>query len=207
MSEFVLFGADYSVYTRIPRLILEEARVDYRLEPVDIFAEEGPPDGYLDRHPFHKIPLLVHDDFEIYESDAIADYVVSTTGVDLIPEAGRARARMRQIMRIVDNYAYPVLTWDVYVREHLEGKPVTSETQEAAERVLRTLDELLAGPFFMSEQFSLADCWVVPVMDYLLMTERGRDLFSGCARLSGWWPMISERPAVARTKFVDERED
>ena len=40
-SAVTLFGAEYSVYTRIVRLALEEKGVSYRLEPVDIFAEDG----------------------------------------------------------------------------------------------------------------------------------------------------------------------
>ena len=99
MVPFVLFGADFSVYTRIPRLVLEEAGAAYRLETVDIFAEGGPPNGYLERHPFQKIPLLEHGGFGIFETDAIVDYIVGQTGVDLVPQDPETSARMRQIMR------------------------------------------------------------------------------------------------------------
>ena len=58
MSGLVVYGEAYSVYVRIVRLILEEKQADYLLEPVDIFADEGVPAGYLERHPFGKIPAL-----------------------------------------------------------------------------------------------------------------------------------------------------
>jgi hypothetical protein len=55
-----LYGAEYSVYTRIARLALKEKGVDYSFEQVDIFAEGGPPEGYLKRHPFNRIPAFMH---------------------------------------------------------------------------------------------------------------------------------------------------
>ena len=42
MSEPVLYGAAYSVYVRSARLALAEKGVAYRLQEVDIFAEDGP---------------------------------------------------------------------------------------------------------------------------------------------------------------------
>ena len=47
-----LLGLRISVYTRIVRLALEEKKVAYELEEVDIFADSGPPQEYLLRHPF-----------------------------------------------------------------------------------------------------------------------------------------------------------
>jgi len=70
-----VFGVDYSVYVRIVRLALAEKSVEYRLVPVDIFAEEGPLKGYLDRHPFGRIPAFEHAGFSLYETGAIARYV------------------------------------------------------------------------------------------------------------------------------------
>lgn len=207
MAEFVLYGADYSVYTRIPRLVLEEAGVPYRLDVVDIFADDGPPSGYLDRHPFAKIPALEHDGFEIFETDAIVDYIVSVTGVGLVPGDHRSRARMRQIMRIADNYAYPVLVWDVYVREHLRGSPASPETLDKAERILSTVETLIGGSTMTGETFSLADCWMAPIVDYFRFTETGRTMMDRHSLLSAWWSRVSVRPSVAATAFVDERAD
>jgi len=54
----IVFGATYSVYTRIVRLALEEKGIAYRLEEVDIFADGGPPSDYDERHPFLRIPAF-----------------------------------------------------------------------------------------------------------------------------------------------------
>ena len=44
MASIRLLGLRISVYTRIARLALEEKKVDYELQEVDIFADAGPPD-------------------------------------------------------------------------------------------------------------------------------------------------------------------
>ena len=54
-QEVRLYGAQYSVYTRIARLVLEECGVPYSLVEVDIFgAEDELPADYLRRHPFRE---------------------------------------------------------------------------------------------------------------------------------------------------------
>lgn len=51
-----VYGATYSVYTRIARLALIEKGVAFDLVPVDVFGPGGPPAEHLARHPFGRIP-------------------------------------------------------------------------------------------------------------------------------------------------------
>ncbi|CAM5211102.1 Glutathione S-transferase OS=Bosea thiooxidans OX=53254 GN=ARD30_25575 PE=4 SV=1 [Bosea thiooxidans] len=67
--------APYSVYVRAVRLALEEKGVAYRLDPVDVFAKDGPPASLLERQPFGRIPAFEHDGFRLYEAGAIERYV------------------------------------------------------------------------------------------------------------------------------------
>ncbi len=109
-----LFGAEYSVYVRIVRLALAEKGTDYELVPVDIFAGDGPPQDYLERHPFGRIPAFEYEGFRLYETGAITRYVDDVfDGRRLQPLDPRERARCSQLMSIADNYAYPTLVWGV----------------------------------------------------------------------------------------------
>ena len=47
-----LFGASYSVYARIARLVLAECGQAYEMVEVDIFDTENLPSDYLARQPF-----------------------------------------------------------------------------------------------------------------------------------------------------------
>src|SRR5215468_9647910 len=116
MTDPTLFGAAYSVYVRAARLALAEKGVPYRLVEVDIFAADGPPPDYLERHPFMRIPAFEHDGFRLYESGAITRYVDDAfAGPSLMPPTPRARARANQIISILDNYGYRPMVWDIFV--------------------------------------------------------------------------------------------
>ena len=104
MVQITLYGATYSVNVRIARLVLEEAGVPYDLVDIDIFSPATLPAGYGERHPFGKIPAFEHDGFRLFETDAIAQYAIAAFGADhLLPSVARERARVLQIMRIMDN--------------------------------------------------------------------------------------------------------
>ena len=97
------------------RLALEERAVQYELVPIDIFAGGSRPE-HRARHPFGKIPAFEHDGFRLYEAGAITRYVdEALPGPRLQPEDPRGRARMNQIVSILDSYAYGTLVWDIYV--------------------------------------------------------------------------------------------
>ncbi|SMF38627.1 glutathione S-transferase [Tistlia consotensis] len=209
MSIPVLHGAPYSVYVRIARLAFEEKGVAYELRPVDIFAAGGPPPGYERLQPFGRIPALEHGDFRLYETDAIVRYLDEAfPGPALSPEAPRERARMTQVMRILDNYGYPSLVWGVFVREagsEADRDPVRlAAAIEPARRCLAVLEELLAGPFFLGERLSLADLHAAPMLTYLALAPTGRRLLEARPGLSAWLTRMAGRPSLAATRFPAE---
>lgn len=102
-----LFGADYSVYVRVARLALIEKGVDHELVPVDVFLADGLPGWYLDLQPFGRIPAFEHGDFRLFETTAITRYVDEAfAGPPLQPSDVKLRARMNQILSLLNAYAY-----------------------------------------------------------------------------------------------------
>lgn len=207
MSAVVLYGANYSVYTRIARLAMEETGLAYDLEELDIFDKEALPAGYLERHPFSKIPALEHDGFRLFETDAIVRYALDLSGkAGLLPEALRERARCLQIQRIVDNYAYPTLVWGVFVeeRERVQEGPLPPEVLERARLVLKVLEELRTGPWFLGQDVTLADLWLAPVLVYFRMAPTGRVLLAEAPELVDWLEALQARPSMQATRFPRE---
>ncbi len=210
MTEPILFGASYSVYVRAVRLALEEKRVPYRLVEVDIFAPEGPPPDYLQRHPFKRIPAFEHEGFRLYETGAITRYVdESFPGTPLMPAAPRTRARANQIMGIIDNYGYVPLVREVFV-ERVRSKAHGRSADEAkiaaamplAETCLRALEELAdpEGPSLTGSQVSLADLHAAPMFAYFCMAKEGAELLSSQPRLERWWQAMRARPSMTATR-------
>jgi glutathione S-transferase len=209
VREPVLFGAPYSVYVRIVRLVLAEKAVPYRLEEVDVFAPGGAPQGYLGRHPFGRIPAFEHDGFRLYETGAISRYVDAVfAGPALQPAEPRRRARMDQIIGILDSYAYRTLVWDIFVervRAPAQGRPADEARIAAAlpkaATCLAALEDLMAGaPFLAGPAPTLADLHAAPIFAYFRMAAEGADLLARHAGLDAWWQRIAARPSMAATR-------
>lgn len=209
MSEPILYGAAYSVYVRAVRLALMEKRVAYRLQEVDVFAPGGPPADYLARQPFGRIPAFEHDGFALYETAAIARFIDEAfAGPALQPGDARQRARMNQIIGILDSYAYRALVWDIYVERvdaPREGR-ATDEARIAAAlpRARICLDELtrLMGPapYLAGDVPTLADLHAAPMFAYFLAAPDGAALLEQRPALAAWWWRIAARPAMTATR-------
>jgi glutathione S-transferase len=208
MTEPIVFGAAYSVYVRAVRLALAEKGVPYRLEEVDIFAAGGPPPGYLERHPFARIPAFEHDGFRLYEATAISLYVDEAfEGPPLMPENPRARARVHQLLGILDNYAYRTLVWDIFVeRVRVPQSGGTPDEAKIAAALLRArtclaaLESLMGeGPWLAGERLSLADLRAFPFFALFRKAPEGARLLADTPGLARWFEAMAQRPSAAAT--------
>ncbi|MHB2264733.1 glutathione S-transferase family protein [Aliihoeflea sp. PC F10.4] len=206
----ILYGANYSVYVRICRLALIEKGVDHDVVDVDIFSTDGPPDWYGDLQPFGKIPAFRHGDFSLYETGAITRYIDEAfEGPRLQPSSPEARARLNQIIGIIDAYAYRTLVWDIYVErvsKPREGKhPDETRIAAALPRArlcLRAIDEFVsASPFLLGRHITLADLHLAPVFGYFAAAPEGSSMIEAFPALQEWWDMIANRPSVLSTRI------
>ena len=209
MSQVTVFGASYSVYVRIVRLALEETRTPYELVEIDIFTRDSVPPEYASRHPFGRIPAFEHDGFRLFETDAIAGYILERFGDgSLLPADVVHRARMRQIMRIMDNYAYPWLVWGVFVEEMERNRlgQLTAEELERGRKCLTVLSDLAGEEYLAGTQLSLADLWALPMLAYLDLAPAGHRLLQEAPKLSAWLARMRLRPAAVATRFAAEQK-
>jgi glutathione S-transferase len=205
----IVYGAPYSVYVRAVRMALDEKGVDYDLVPVDVFAPGGPPPEHIARHPFGKIPAFEHAGICLYEAGAITRYIDEVfPGPALQPSEPLARARMTQIIGIMDNYFYRALVWDIYVER--VAKPARGEvTDEArvaaalpkAATCLAALNDLLGeGPWFGGTALSLADLHAAPMFAPFRLAPESNALRGSHGHLEAWWNRISACPSFVRTQ-------
>ena len=211
MSEPILFGAPYSVYVRSVRLALAEKGVPYRLIEVDVFAPGGPPAEYLaQRHPFGRIPAFEHDGFRLYETGAIARYVDEAfAGPRLQPSDPRDRARMNQIISVLDNYAYRTLVWDIFV-ERVRAPAQGRQSDEAriaaalpeARACLAALTELMGeNSFLAGRDLTLADLHAAPMLIYFRMAVEGAVLLGEAPALAAWLGRMERRDSHRATRL------
>jgi glutathione S-transferase len=209
MSDPIVYGPSYSTFVRSARLALEEKGVAYRLHEIDMMKGETTTPAYLARQPFAKVPAFEHDGFMLYETAAIERYVdEGFPGPKLQPADAKRRARMTQIISVVDSYAYGVLigkcVWQRIVVPMQGGKPDEAAVSEAMPRIrtsMTALEDLAdpTGPFLCGAELSLADLHVAPVMAYFVGTPEGQDLLGKSPKLKRWWDKFSTRANMAKT--------
>jgi glutathione S-transferase len=215
-------GASYSVYSRILRLALAEKGVGHRWVETDVFGADR--DAQTARHPFGKIPSLVHDGFALYETGACVRYLEQPAfgPVRLMPDDPRQRARADQIACIVDGYGYRAMVWDTYVelRKPSEDKAPEAKASEArasdpatVERGLATAAIVLAsieglmdggGGTLVGAAPSHADLFLAPVLAYFDRTDPGHAMLAKSPRLAAWWAAWQARPSMAATRYPSE---
>ncbi len=205
-----LHGYKYSVYAWIARFALAEKGIGYNWLEVNPFADPVPAD-YLAMHPFGRVPTLVSGDFVLFETGAITRYLDEAfAGPKLQPMVPKDRARVNQIMSVVDAYAYWPLVRQVFSQGVMGprlGRPTDQAAYAqglgAAPRILNALDRLAGGgEFLVGDSLTLADIHLAPMIAYFILATDGLALFQRRERLSSWWPAVS-----TRTAYVDTTPD
>lgn len=211
----VLFGLARSVYTRIAAMTMFEKGVPYELHEVEIFGPAGVPPEHLRRHPFGRIPVLQHGEFLLYETSAICRYVDEAfDGPPLQPTGAASRARMNQVVGLLDAYAYRPMVWDVFVQEvgrPMRGLPPEESVVSAALPKVRTalgaLSGLYAeGPFFGGVTPSLADLHAYPMLALLAVAKTGTASLAAHPPLCAWLARMAKRTSARQTLSVYEQK-
>lgn len=209
MANPVIFGPRFSTYARSVLLALEEKGAAYEVEEINILEGAHQTPEHTARHPFAKVPAFSHDGFDLYEVSAILQYVDAVfPGPDLQPGDAKARARMHQIIGVIDSYAYPAFITQIVIPRvvvPMLGGETDEEAVKAAlpqaQKCVNALEQLVApGGFITGSALSLADLHLVPVYDYLSQTPEGQNLLAGASGLSGWWNGIKDRESVVKTR-------
>ncbi|WP_407164886.1 glutathione S-transferase family protein [Bradyrhizobium sp. ORS 111] len=198
-----LYGLSGSPNARGAMLGLAEKGVDYEL--VNLMPPAWKTPEHLARNPFGKVPVLDHDGFEIYETQAILRYVDEAfPGPALQPTNAREVARMNQVIGIIDCYLGPSwadgIGFERLVAPNLTGRPTDMGQVEAAMPMARScadaLEALIAAPYLTGEVLSLADFRLMPLFDWLRLTPEGETILAGKSKLAQWFRHVSERPSA-----------
>jgi glutathione S-transferase len=212
----VLHGFRYSVYVRVALIALAEKGLTYEQVEVDPFAPDMPVE-YLNLHPFRRVPTLVDEDFVLHETAAITRYIDEAfPGPVLQPAEPRHRARMAQIISVIDAYGYVSMVRQVAgervfapLRKQQPDEALIRTGLEGSLRVLDALETITPGdgPIAGGEVWSLADFHLAPMMSYFTTAPEGLEALARFEKLSAWWQVMRERNSVREvaTGLPDER--
>ena len=210
MNKPNLYGPAFSTYCRTVRMALVEKGVDYNLIEVDFL--QGPmPAEQLERQPFGKVPAFEHDGFDLYETSVISRYIDETfDGPALQPDNVQPRARMNQIISVLDNYTYPCTVMQLVIQRlvmpMLGNQPDETAIAEALPEIDKCMGILMElrgnNTYLAGSRVSLADLHFAPIYDYFQSTPESVAILNKYPGLVDWWSHMSERESVQNTPFM-----
>jgi len=194
MHNVTVYGMAQSVYTQIVLLVLAEKNVAYDLQEINVFSDQ-----FVNKvgklNPFGKIPILIHDGFKLYETSAITRYIDETfPGVALQPSDNKKRARMHQIIALLDAHAYSPIIWGLFVQQVSfpeQGKESNITIMEDALNktavCLAALTDLIGqNTYLASNELTLADLHAFPILHHLSLTTQGSGLMAESIYFRSW---------------------
>ena len=208
MANPIVYGPAFSTYVWSARLALAEKGVTHELVDVPFGAHRDEP--HLSRQPFAKIPAFEHDDFALYETQAIIRYVDERfAGAPLQPEDVHEWSRMNQVISIVDAYAWPAIAGTILVNRilvprFLGGTPDEAAIAAALPRArlcLSEIERLMENHRFLAADFiTLADLMATPLLYFFGRVPDGREPMAEHPKLQNWLRQMETRQSFQVTK-------
>lgn len=209
MSQFIVHSIPGSPYGRAVLATLAEKGASHRLLPVSPATLRIEP--HTLRHPFARVPVLEHDGFVLYETQAILRYLDRVLPEPaLTPSNAAAAARMDQVMNVCDWYLFQgvgsVIGFQRVVAPRLLGLPsdeaAIAQAMPKAHIVFRELSRLLgSSSFFAGERVSLADIMIAAQLDFFVATPEWQPLTASTPNLLPWLERMNARESLKTTTW------
>ena len=209
MSEFIVHSIPGSPFGRAVLTTLEEKGARYSFSPLAPGGLRSP--EHLARHPFGRVPVLEHDGFLLYETQAILRYLDRVLpNPTLTPADPKRAARMDQVMNVNDWYLFQgvanVIVFHRVVGPRVLGLAPDEAAIEAAmpkaRAVFDELARLLGGQaFFTGETMTLADLLVAPHLGLFSLAPEWPALAAPHKNLVAWLARMESRPSLQATTW------
>lgn len=159
-SSMLFYSDGYSQFSHRVRIVLAEKGVTVEIVDVDIYDK---PEDLAALNPYNSLPTLVDRDLVLYEPNIMMEYLDERfPHPPLFPVYPVARAQSRLWMYRIDR------DWSHLV-EKLQAEDGTPAELDKARKELResiiSVSPIFAEkPYFMSDEFTIVDCCVMPIL-------------------------------------------
>ncbi|WP_406704270.1 stringent starvation protein SspA [Sodalis sp.] len=198
-SVMTLFSGTTDIFSHQVRIVLAEKGVSVEIEQVEM---DNLPQDLIDLNPYRTVPTLVDRELTLYESRIIMEYLDERfPHPPLMPVYPVARGTSRLMMHRIEN------DWYTLMRkiEQSSGREADNARRQLREELLAVAPVFNEAPFFMSEEFSLVDCYLAPLLWRL--PQLGIELAgAGAKELKGYMTRVFERDAFLASLTEAERE-
>lgn len=189
-----------STYARRVVMALIEKGIPHELVLVDMAAREHRSAAYRALNPQGRVPTLVEDDFVLYESTAILEYLEACFPAPaLVPADARGRALVAMHMKLCDIQMARQAGTIIFPRRFLPparwNNDAMAQAKTEIEAHLAILETRLAGgSYLVPDAFSLADLCYTPFVHFLPLME-----ITPPAAVAEWAARLLARPSALQT--------
>ncbi len=185
-SVMTLFSKPTCIHSHRTRLVLAEKNIN-----IEIVSVDGPdlPEDLMDLNPYHTVPTLVDRDLVLYDSRVIIEYLDERfPHPPLMPVDPVTRAQFRLALFRIETDWYSLAE-----QFDMEGdrKMATKSKKMLRESILASVELFAARQYFLSDEFSLVDCSIAPIL--WRMPVYGIDLGSQSAPIEAYMKRVFER--------------
>lgn len=196
-SVMTLFSDPRAMHSHRVRLVLAEKNVTVDL--VDA-SPTNLPEDVVDLNPYGSLPTLVDRDLALYEPRVIMEYLDERfPHPPLLPVDPVSRASTRLYLHRVER------DW-LSLADRIEqgGKGTAEARRSLAGSLLASAQVFSAKPYFMSDEFSMIDASIAPLLWRL--PKLGVELTGESAKLvNGYAVRLFKRPGFAASLTEAER--
>ena len=154
-----LFSSASDAGSHRTRLVLAEKGIN-----IDIInVEPGAlPEDLLDLNPYHSVPTLVDRDLVLYDSRVIIEYLDERfPHPPLMPVDPVTRAQFRLALYRIERDWYGLAQ---QIEQEADRKQGVRLRKILRDQILASSEVFKAKPFFLSDEFSLVDATIAPVL-------------------------------------------
>jgi RNA polymerase-associated protein len=153
-----LYTTALSIECHRTRIVLNEKDIVHEVILVD---PKKLPEDLIDLNPYGSLPTLVDRDLVLYNSRVIMEYLEERfPHPPLMPVGPVQRAQMRLALFQVEQDWYPL----VDIIETKGEKAVAKAKKDLTESIASVAEIFNAMPYFLSEDFTLVDASVAPIL-------------------------------------------
>jgi len=198
-SAMTLFSRPTCLHSHRTRLLLAEKNIN-----IDIVNVEGPdlPEDLMDLNPYHTVPTLVDRDLVLYDSRVIIEYLDERfPHPPLMPVDPVTRAQFRLALFRIEKDWYALAE---QFEDDAEKKAPAKSKKMLKESILASAELFEAKQFFLSDEFSLVDCTIAPILWRL--PHYGIDLGSQAAPIERYMKRVFARSPFQESLTELEQE-
>ena len=204
-----LYGGRLSPFYERVYLQIKLKGLDDRIEFPGIPGGGIKSPEYLEISPLGKVPALADGDFCLPESMVICEYLEEKFPENpLLPVEPAVRARVRLIVRMVDLHILDALF--ALLGASRQGNIDESTREEKLSSIAAGLEVIErymeGGSFAVGEDWTLADCALVPTFFFLtrFLPAMGADPFAGRPRLAEWHAAMVDTDIVRESDSAQQ---